>query len=140
MDTVVSSAAEAFAGTDLDPSTSRKRREKLCEQLEAVVKEFRVATQPFEQPLEDLAARLKDALASNTMTRGQRKEKRTDWATAAREADKIRASWLRTAPVPGDEGRALAERFESAHRQLAELGPEPSSPPEPVATESDRSI
>ena len=140
MDTVVSSAAGPFAGTDLDPSMSRKRREKLCEQLEAVVKEFRVATQPFEQPLEDLAARLKDALASNTMTGGQRKEKRTDWPTAAREADKIRASWLRTAPVPGDEGRALAERFESAHRQLAELGPEPSSPPEPVATESDRSI
>jgi hypothetical protein len=135
MDTVVSSAVEPFAGTVLDPSTSRKQRETLCEQLEAVVKEFHVATQPFEQPLEDLVARLKDALARNTMTGGQRKEKRTAWSTAAREAEKIRASWLRTVPVPGDEGRALADRFESAHRQLVELGPEPSFPPEEPAAQ-----
>ena len=127
MDNIVFSAADALTGTDLDPAASRIPREKLCNQLEAVVKDFRVASQPFEQPLEDLAARLKDALASNTMTGGHSTGKRSDWHTAVRQAEKIRASWLRTAPVPGDEGRALAERFESAYRQLVELGPESSS-------------
>jgi hypothetical protein len=111
---------ESFSGGDLDPRASRKKRQKLCERLESVVEELGPG-HGSPAPLEDLAQRLKDALASNTMTGGKRPPSRVDWRGASDEVARIRNTWLRTAPVPGDEGLALAERFHKALRSFDEI-------------------
>jgi hypothetical protein len=63
----------------------------------------------------DLAARLKEALASNTM--GARREP-SPRARLAEEVEAARAAWKRAGPVPGDAGRALQERFDAACQRV----------------------
>lgn len=106
----------AFANTDLDPAASRKKRERLVVRLETLVEKFTdKAGEPAEiDALEDLARRLKDALASNTMTSGKPPDKKLDWRTASDEVKRLQANWLRVAPVPGDDGRRLNQRFDNA--------------------------
>jgi hypothetical protein len=110
---IVLANPQGFSGGDLDPRTSRKKREKLCERLESMV-EVLDSEKPKAAAIEDLAQRLKDALASNTMTGGKRQGAKTDWRGASDEVARLRNTWLRTPPVPGDEGRALSERFDKA--------------------------
>ena len=64
--------------------------------------------------MNDLAARLKEALANNTM--GARKEA-APRVRVAEEVESARAAWKRTGPVPGEAGRALQQRFEAACRK-----------------------
>ena len=125
---LVSGVPDAFANTDLDPATSRKKRERLVIRLETLVNELTgkksTANEPAElDELEDLARRLKDALASNTMTGGKPPEKKLDWRTASDEVRRLKANWQRAAPVPGDEGRALGERFQNACERFSEQKP-----------------
>jgi uncharacterized pyridoxal phosphate-containing UPF0001 family protein len=118
---VVELAPQDFEGTELDPVVNRKKRERLVKQLEEVVKEYSTATHAASDPLEDLAARLKDALATNTMTGGKARPKKLDWRRAEREVSRHRASWLKVGPVPGEEGRALEQRFLTVVRNFQEL-------------------
>ena len=125
---LVSGAPDAFANTDLDPATSRKKRERLVIRLETLVNELTgkksTAHEPAElDELEDLARRLKDALASNTMTGGKPPEKKLDWRAASDEVRQLKANWQRAAPVPGDDGRALGERFQNAYQSFSEQKP-----------------
>lgn len=115
-------APEVFAGSELDPAASAKRREKFCARLEAILGELD-PSKPETPPLESLAERLKDALASNTIGGVRRHDPRLDWRAASEEVTRLRASWTRSAPVPGEKGRALAERFEQAVRSFSELRP-----------------
>jgi hypothetical protein len=119
---LVLASPQAFSGGDLDPAISGKKRAKLCERLEAIVAQLDEAD-PLSLPLENLAQRLKDALASNTMTGGKHRAPKLDWHAASDEVARLRASWIRIAPVPGDEGRALGERFETACRRFFDLRP-----------------
>ena len=108
-----------FRGTELDPEANRHKREKLCAKVEGLL------PQEAEAPptsVTDLAARLKEALASNTM--GARKEA-APRVRVAEEVEAARAAWKRVGPVPGDAGRALQERFEAACRRA--LGSHPRS-------------
>ena len=125
---LVSGVPNAFADTDLDPATSRKKRERLVIRLETLVNELTgnstAANEAAELgELEDLARRLKDALASNTMTGGKPREKKLDWRAASDEVRRLKANWLRAAPVPGDEGRALGERFQNAYESFLKQKP-----------------
>ena len=82
------------------------------------------ANEPAElDELEDLARKLKDALASNTMTGSKPREKKLDWRAASDEVRRLKANWQRAAPVPGDEGRALVERFQNACERFSEQKP-----------------
>jgi Domain of Unknown Function (DUF349) len=119
---VVLASPEAFAGGDLDPALTGKKRAKLCERAEAIVAELD-ETAPLSEPLENLAQRLKDALASNTMTGGKHRAPKLDWSAASDEIARLRGNWNRIAPVPGETGQSLAERFESACRRFFELRP-----------------
>ena len=106
---------EPFRGTDLDPASNRKKLQKLCETVEALA-----ADQPRKDtaasPAEMLARQLREALANNTM-RG-----RVDEGARRREVKEklaaAQAAYNRLGPVPGDEGKALRQRFQDACRRL----------------------
>ncbi len=122
-------APRAFIGTELDPAVSAKKRAKIVARLESIVGELE-DRRPAAEPLENLAQRLKDALASNTIGGGRRREPTLDWRQASDEVSRLRATWAKTAPVPGEEGRALSERFELACRSFfGRRPPERSRPP-----------
>ena len=126
-------APAAFIGTELDPAVSAKKRGKIVARLESIVDELEDRN-PAAEPLESLAQRLKDALASNTIGGGGRREPKLDWRQASDEVSRLRATWAKTAPVPGEEGRALADRFERACRSFFERRP----PERPRSRSSDR--
>lgn len=121
-------APAAFIGTELDPAASAKKRGKIVARLESIVDELE-DRKPAAEPLESLAQRLKDALASNTIGGGRRREPMLDWRQASDEVSRLRATWAKTAPVPGEEGRALSERFERACRSFFERRPPERSRP-----------
>jgi hypothetical protein len=112
---VVAAWPEVFRGTDLDPSANRKKLEKLCETVEALAAE-RPVKDTSASPAELLARQLREALANNTM-RG-----RVDEGAKRRELkEKVaaaQAAYNRLGPVPGEEGRALRQRFQDACRRL----------------------
>jgi hypothetical protein len=121
-DGVIAAFPAAFEGTDLDPDASRRKAEKLAARVEAILDELSpAAPAPQPQTGADLAARLKDALASNTI--GGRAAIEEKWNAAANEVEAAQATWRRLGPIPGAEGRALAERFEKACRRFAEQRP-----------------
>jgi hypothetical protein len=120
---LVSGTPSAFTGTELDPALSGKKRGKIVTRLESIVGELQGRKPEGGEPLESLAQRLKDALASNTIGGGRRREPAVDWRQASDEVSRLRATWVKTAPVPGEEGRALSERFERACRRFLEMRP-----------------
>jgi hypothetical protein len=125
---LVGDVPAAFTGTELDPAVNGKKRGKIVARLESILGELE-GRKPAGEPLENLAQRLKDALASNTIGGGRRREPALDWRQAADEVSRLRATWAKTAPVPGDEGRALSERFERACRSFHEMRPPERSRP-----------
>jgi len=64
--TVLCERSTAFAGTDLDPETTRKRMEKLLSRVEELVS-HQSAGPANLSPTELLAQQLRDRLAANTM-------------------------------------------------------------------------
>jgi hypothetical protein len=112
---LVESWPDLFRGGDLDPGANRKKLEKLCETVEALVAE-RPVKDTSTSPAELLARQLREALASNTMRgrvdEGARRRELKEKVAAAQ------AAYNRLGPVPGEEGRALRQRFQDACRRL----------------------
>jgi hypothetical protein len=106
---------DQFRGSDLDPASNRKKLEKLCETVEALVAE-RPVKDAAASPAEMLARQLREALANNTMRgrvdEGARRRELKDKVVAAQ------AAYNKLGPVPGEEGRALRQRFQDACRRL----------------------
>jgi uncharacterized protein DUF349 len=101
---------EAFRGTDLDPEAARARREKLCTRVESLLAQGEPPVAALSG--QDLARRLKEALATNTM--GGRGEVEAKRRAEADEVKAAQATWRRLPPLPGPEGQALESRFRSA--------------------------
>ena len=112
---VVEAHPEAFRKTELDPEANRSRLEKLCAKVEALIPKSEVASGA------SLGEQIKEALAANTM--GARGEAEARWKASAVEVEAAQAAWTRVGPVPGDAGRALAERFETACRRFFDSRP-----------------
>jgi hypothetical protein len=112
---LVAAWPDAFRGGDLDPAANRKKLEKLCQTVEALVAE-RPAPDATASPAELLAQRLREALATNTMRgrvdEGARRRELKEKVAAAQ------AAFNRLGPVPGEEGQALRRRFQDACRRL----------------------
>jgi len=106
---VVGVHAEAFTGTELDPEATRKRMEQLCQMVESAAGDEQPGAQQLS-PAAILAARLREALAANTI--GGRVDDEARWRNAAEEVRKAQASWRRLGPVPDAIGKALEERFQ----------------------------
>lgn len=125
---LVAKHGQLFAGTDLDPRTVVQRMEKLVARVEGLAAEApkpAIHQQPLS-PTEQLAARLRQALASNAMGSRQtddgRQRSRTD---ALREAQ---AAWHRLPPLDTPEARGLESRFREACRLLQD-GPRRTNRP-----------
>jgi hypothetical protein len=69
-------------------------------------------------PAERLAARLKEALASNTI--GGRASDDGRWRAAAEEVRQAKAAWSGLGAVPEDLRRALGDRFHRACRRITD--------------------
>ena len=109
----------AFAGTDLDPETTRKRMEKLLSRVEEIV-----SAQPAKpvnlSPTELLAQQLRERLAANTMSGGTRAadNEESRWRASEQEVRSAQAQWMRLGPVPPNIAGPLNERFQRACRKF----------------------
>jgi hypothetical protein len=101
---------EAFRGTDLDPEAARARREKLLARVESLSAQAEPPASALSG--QDLARRLKEALATNTM--GGRGEAEAKRRAEADEVKAAQAAWKRLPPLPGEAGQALEHRFRAA--------------------------
>jgi len=108
MERLLTTYPDAFKGTELDVEASRQRMEKLVAKLETFVAD----TDSKPETSQDLAARLREALASNTI--GGRAGEESKWRNMAEEVRQAQSSFARLVPVPGETGRQLAERFHKA--------------------------
>jgi hypothetical protein len=109
MERLLTTYPDSFRGTELDVEGSRQRMEKLVARVEGFVSEKDAAPASSSQ---DLAARLREALAANTI--GGRAGEENKWRTMAEEVRQAQGSWARLVPVPGETGRQLSERFHKA--------------------------
>jgi hypothetical protein len=112
----------AFAGTDLDPESNRKRLEALVRRMEDLASSLGPGRAPAADrglsPTTQLAAMLKEALAANTI--GGKVDDQTRFRAAADELRQAQSSWMRVGPVPDEVRRALNDRFQRACRQVAD--------------------
>ena len=125
---VVDRFPDAFAGTDLDPLRHVPALERLCERVESMTREEASASPAEERsPSEILAARLREALATNTMgARADADAKRREDAETVR---RLQAERRALGVIPGETGRQLSERFRAACDRYFQLNPAPPSPP-----------
>jgi hypothetical protein len=128
---VVEARPAAFFGTDLDPQALLTKMEKLCAKVEAA----HAAAMPEGQALAeaDLATRLREALASNTI--GGRDAALAKWREATAEVEAADAAWQRLGPAPGPSGQELRARFDRAKSAFFAARPALPEPKEPQARE-----
>ena len=88
----------------------------LCARVERCLTGEPESTSAAATPTAVLADRLREALAANTMTGRPSGPPAEDvrWRAAVEEVKDAQAAWRRLGPVPGPDGRALAERFQKA--------------------------
>ena len=98
----------SFKSSELDVDASRRRMEKLVARLESFVSENEAKPESGQ----DLAARLREALASNTI--GGSAAAESKWRGMAEEVREAQSSFSRLVPVPGETGKELSERFHKA--------------------------
>jgi len=106
---------DAFKGTELDPAAILTRMEKLIARVEGLV-DASADTRPGLSPTEQLAAKLRNALASNAM--GGRGADDAKWRNAADVVKEAQASWLRLGPLGSEASKALEGRFRAACRRV----------------------
>ena len=118
----------AFAGTDLDPLRHVPALERLCARVESMIEaETRAPSADQRSPSEILAARLREALASNTMGgRADADAKRREDAETVR---RLQAERRALGVIPGETGHQLSERFRAACDRYFKLNPAPPPPP-----------
>ena len=104
----------AFRGSDLDPNRQLRRLEALCARAETLVRD---ETEPAASPAEILAARWREALASNLM--GARVDEARRRRSTLDEVRRLQAERRRLGQIPGAEAQRLAQRFQQACDRLA---------------------
>lgn len=110
----------AFQGSALDPEANARRQAELCMQAEvlatqAVERREGERVKLEEQDAESMAAKLREALASNTFKEESAAE---DAQRVTDQVTSLRRSLSRVGPVPGDKGRELKERFDKACTEI----------------------
>ncbi len=111
----------AFAGTDLDPETTRKRMEKLLAKVEDLLTGAQQRAQTRQlSPTELLAEKWRERLAANTIAGSRAAEENEEqrWRNAEQEVRSAQSQWSRLGPVPPDVAGPLNERFQRAVRRF----------------------
>ena len=114
---VITSAPEAFKGTELDADANRERMEKLIAKVESFTSAPDAAAPSNSS--QALATMLREALASNTI--GGRAGEESKWKAMAEDVRQAQSSWSRLGPVPGDAGREMTERFHNACNKFFDI-------------------
>ena len=120
---VLASQSAAFAGTDLDPDTNRRRAEALVKRVEDLAATLMPSVAGADGGVSSgtrLAAMLKEALAANTI--GGKVDEEGRWRAAQEEVRHAQASWSRLGPISDDTRRELAPRFERACAAIMRAG------------------
>ena len=115
---VVETWPSVFRGSDLDPHRQLRRLEQLCARAETLLGGH---VESRQSPAEILAARWRDALASNLM--GTRVDEAARRRSALDEVRRLQAEWRKIGPLPGPDAQRLAQRFQQAWRPLAQRSP-----------------
>jgi hypothetical protein len=118
---VIAQSPAAFAGTDLDPDSNRRRMESLVIRMEDLAGSLAGGAVPADaalSPTTKLAAMLKEALAANTI--GGKVDNESRFRAANDEVRQAQATWSRIGPVPDEVRRALADRFQRAIRRISD--------------------
>ncbi len=118
---IVSNEAHDFGGTELDPAANRKKKQRICERLEQLVDSATKADSSSSSSLDDLAERLKNALAARTIGGDASREKEINWRDATQQARRLKDNWERLGPLPGTKGEALEGRFHDAYKKFFHL-------------------
>ena len=120
---VVEAYPAAFSGSDLDPERNRGALERLCGRVEALLEDTTAPSAAGGSPAEILAARLRDALASNTM--GAREDPVVKRRAEGDEVKRAQTERRALGVVPGEIGRQLSERFRVACDRFFQQHPPP---------------
>ena len=120
---VVEAYPAAFSGSDLDPERNRGALERLCGRVEALLEDTTAPSAAGGSPAEILAARLRDALASNTM--GAREDPVVKRRAEGDEVKRAQTERRALGVVPGEIGRQLSKRFRVACDRFFQQHPPP---------------
>ena len=120
---VVARYPAAFSGSDLEPDRNRGALERLCERVEALLDDAGAPSAGGGSPAEILAARLRDALASNTM--GAKVDPDVKRRADADEVKRAQSARRALGVVPGEVGRRLSDRFRVACDRFFQQHPTP---------------
>lgn len=121
---VVASRPDLFKRTELDFDANRRRKEDLCVQVEALASGRRSPVELGAAPAATLATLLREALAANTI--GGRIDAEAQRRASREAAKELQDAWRRVGPVPGEDGRRLAGRFNAALRKVLPAEPRPA--------------
>ncbi len=116
---LVAAYPDAFRGSDLDPESNRKRREKLVERALALVEQLEPAQPEGGRSVGSVADQLRQALAQNALGGKRAAEERQ--RAQQEELTQLRNAWSRVGPLPGAEGQTLQQRFDSTCARAARL-------------------
>jgi hypothetical protein len=106
---------EAFRGSDLDSDANRRKAEELCACVEQAMPAESEQQAAEESPTSILAARLREALAANTIGGGVAvAESDARWKAAVAVVKEAQAAWAALGALPAD----LESRFERACRRV----------------------
>ena len=109
---VVTAHADKVAGTELDPSAARARREKLLGKVEELLPKQAPAVTADAAPA-DIAAQLKQAMRSNAFG-----DLRFSGRDPVEVVDELRTQWIEAGPVLDDADRAQQARFDDLTKQV----------------------
>jgi hypothetical protein len=116
---IVGAWPAAFAGSEIDPESTRRRMEKLLSRVEELVAApARPAAPANLSPAELLARQWRERLAANTMGGRAGESEETRWRAAEQEVRNAQSQWARLGPVPADVAGPLNERFQRAVRKF----------------------
>jgi len=119
---LVSRWPQAFSGSDLDPSATRERMQKLIAKVEKLLPAESAEPVKNLSPAELLARQWREALAANTMGAGAARQAEDARQRAAeQEVRSAQAAWNRLGPLPADERKPLQERFDRSVRKFFEM-------------------
>ena len=126
LERIVTAIPEEFEGTDLAPSVSQKKKEELCQRVEAMAGPEISTTDSAEQ----IAEQLRSALAANAL-KDSASDDPTVPSSPVDEVKRIQAEWNRTGPVPRPAGQDLWDRFTQACEKVLAAHPEEKPKREP---------
>jgi DNA polymerase III psi subunit len=97
----------------------RKQRERLCTRLERVIASLEAIV--AEPSSVDLAERLRQAMAANTIGGAALPDGEKARRAAVEEGERLHERWERLGPIVGPANRALAARFHGAYAHFRDL-------------------